>query len=169
MRYALLFPLTVAFLAVPSLAGEPANRVAQKDLSAKDVVATPVTDLNLKRDEIPTLLTAALQDPYSLRGLGSCRRLVSAIGELDTVLGDDVDMPQVGGRRIQPGHVAKEVVGSFIPFEGVIREISGANGHDRRLQSAVASGFARRSFLKGAGQARGCAYLQADHHAIAGE
>ena len=59
---------------------------------------------------------------------------------------------------MRPGRVAKAVVGSFIPFEGVIREISGANGHDRRLQSAIAAGSARRSFRKGTGQARGCTH-----------
>ena len=158
MRYPLMFPLAALLLAAPVLAAEPAKPVTPKDASALDVVATPATDLNLRKTEIPALLTAAVEDPYNLRGLGSCRRLVSAIGELDTVLGDDVDMPAEGGKRIRPGHVAKQVVSNFIPFEGVIREISGANGQDRRLQSAIASGAARRSFLKGTGQARGCAY-----------
>ena len=158
MRYALMFPLTVALSAIPALASDPAKPVTHNDVSAVDVVATPATDLNLRKTEIPALLTAAVEEPYSLRGLGSCRRLVSAVGDLDAVLGDDVDMPPASGKRIRPGHVAKEVIGNFIPFEGVIREISGANGHDRRLQSAIASGAARRSFLKGTGQARGCAY-----------
>ena len=158
MRYTLMLPLAVALLTAPALAADPVKPVASHDVSAVDVVATPAMDLNLKKTEIPVLLTTAAEEPYNLRGLGSCRRLVTAIGELDAVLGDDVDMPAASGKRIRPGHVAKEVVGNFIPFEGVIREISGANGHDRRLQSAIAAGAARRSFLKGTGQARGCAY-----------
>jgi hypothetical protein len=59
---------------------------------------------------------------------------------------------------MSPGRVAQSVVGSLIPFRGVIREISGANAHDRALREAVIAGVARRSFLKGIGQARGCRY-----------
>jgi hypothetical protein len=158
MRHALMFHLAVALLAAPALASEPATPVAPKDISAGDVAATPAVDLNLKHTEIPALLTAALEEPYSLTGLGSCRRLAAAIGELDGVLGDDVDMPAEDGKRVRPGQVARSVVRGFIPFGGVIREISGANGHERQLQTAIASGVARRSFLKGTGQARGCAY-----------
>lgn len=154
----MMFPLAVVFLVVPATASDPAKPVTQKDVSAVDVVTTPVSDLNLKRVEIPTLLAGAVEHPYSHGGLGTCRRLASAIGELDAVPGNDADMPLASGRRIQPGHVAKELASSFIPFEAVIREISGANGHNRRLQTAVAAGAARRSFLKGAGQARSCAY-----------
>jgi hypothetical protein len=74
------------------------------------------------------------------------------------VLGDDIDMPQADGQRTSPGRMAQSVVGSFIPFRGVIREISGANEHDRKLQTAILAGVARRSFLKGTGQAKGCRY-----------
>jgi hypothetical protein len=158
MRYALMMSLSALLFAAPLLANEPDDPVTQKDLSAADVVATPATDLNLKRDEIPALLADAEEDAYGLEGLGSCRRLATAISELDQVLGDDLDLPQVNGKRIRPGHTAQQVVGSFIPFRGVIREISGANAQERKLQSAIAAGSARRSFLKGTGQARGCAY-----------
>lgn len=158
MRRALMLPLALALLAAPALAADPAEPAASKDISAGDVAATPAVDLNLKRSEISPLLTAALEDPYTLRGLGSCRRLSATIGDLDAVLGDDVDMPTEDGKRVRPGQVARSVVRGFIPFGGVIREISGANGHERQMQTAIAAGVARRSFLKGTGQARGCAY-----------
>jgi len=154
----------VALLALPAMAREPAKPAAQKDVSvqkdvsAVDVVATPAGDLNLRKDEIPALLTTVLEQPYSLRGLGTCRRLTAEIGGLNGVLGDDIDMPQADGRRTSPGRMAQSVVGSFIPFRGVIREISGANEHDRKLQTAILAGVARRSFLKGTGQAKGCRY-----------
>lgn len=151
----------LALLAPPVFAAQPGKAdapVTDKDVSAGDVVATPATDLNLKKDEIPPLLLAAQQRPYVLRGLDTCRLLAAAIGELDAVLGDDLDVPQEGGRRVMPGRVAQSVVGSFIPFRGLIREISGANAHDRALQQAVIAGVARRSFLKGIGQGKGCRY-----------
>jgi hypothetical protein len=163
----------LALLAMPAMAGaqtrsdrqEKSDRddkaekpVTQKEPTATDVVATPATDLNLKKNEIPPLLLAAEQRPYVLRGLDTCRQLAAAIGELDGVLGDDIDVPQSEGKRMSAGRVAQSVVGAFIPFRGVIREISGANAQDRAMQAAILAGVARRSFLKGIGQGKGCRY-----------
>jgi hypothetical protein len=60
--------------------------------------------------------------------------------------------------RLSTGRMAKSVVASFIPFRGVLREISGAAEQERLLQSAVYAGAVRRGFLKGLGQQRGCEY-----------
>ena len=158
MRFAYLLAIAAVMLPVSAAAREPEKAIVSKDVTAKDVAATPVTDLNLRKGEIPPVLTAAVQQAYSLRGLGNCQQLASAIGELDAVLDDDVDLPQTGERRISGGRLAQSVVGSFIPFRGVIREMSGASNRDRELQSAVLAGVARRAFLKGTGQARGCRY-----------
>lgn len=156
----------LALLAMPALA-QPAKEaksdksdrpVTQQEPNAVDVVATPASDLNLKKNEIPPLLLAAEQRPYVLRGLDTCRQLGGAIGELDAILGDDVDVPQNDGRKMSAGRVAQSVVGSLIPFRGLIREISGANQSDRALQAAILAGVARRSFLKGIGQGKGCRY-----------
>jgi len=38
----------------------------------------------------------------------------------------------------------------------VIREVSGAASAQRALQAAIAAGFARRGFLRGVYQTRGC-------------
>lgn len=149
---------TAPALAEPGDADQPDKPITQRDVTAKDVVATPATDLNLRKDEIPAILIAAEERPYVLRGLDTCRQLAAAIGELDAVLGEDVDVPQAEGRRTTPGRVAQSVVGSFIPFRGLIREVSGANSRDRALQAAILSGVARRSFLKGIGQGKGCRY-----------
>lgn len=134
------------------------TRVTGQDITAEDVVSTPATDLNLKKNEIPALLLAAEERPYGLQGLNTCSQITDAIGQLDAVLGEDIDLPQEGGRKVLPGRVAQSVVGSLIPFRGLIREISGANAHDRALQQAVLAGVARRSFLKGIGQGKGCRY-----------
>jgi hypothetical protein len=153
----------LALLAAPALAepvkdDKPDRPVTDKDVTAQDVVETPATDLNLKKDDIPRLLVAAQQSPYTLRGLSTCRQIGAAIVELDGLLGEDIDLPQTGGRRTSPGRVAQSVVGSLIPFRGLIREVSGANAHDRALQAAVLAGVARRGFLKGIGQGKGCRY-----------
>lgn len=144
--------------AAPAHSREPDKPITDRDPDAVDVATTPVGDLNLRKDEIPPVLIAARQDPYSLSGLGRCRQIASAVEELDAILGDDVDIPQVGGKSIRPGKLAQWVVGSFIPFRGLIREISGANEQERQLQLAIQAGVARRSFLKGWGQAKACKY-----------
>jgi hypothetical protein len=71
------------------------------------------------------------------------------------VLGPDLDKSS-SSHGLSVGGAAKGVVGSLIPFEGLIREVSAAAEEQRAMQSAVAAGIARRSFLKGYGQAKGC-------------
>lgn len=157
-----------AFLTAPALAKEPEEQqesqeagkpFTQRDITAVDVATTPVTDLNLRKADIPALLISAQEKPYDMAGLTRCSRIAAAVGELDAVLGDDIDMPRAdrkGGPNA--GKLAQWAVGSFIPFRGAIREISGANAQERRVQIAIQAGMARRAFLKGAGEARGCRY-----------
>lgn len=137
---------------------QPDKPITDRDVSATDVVATPLDDLNLRKEDLPALLIAAQDRPYDLTGLRRCPQIAAAVGELDAVLGDDIDMPRDGKSDMSAGRVAKEAVASFIPFRGLIRELSGANGQERKLQVAIYAGTARRSFLKGVGEARGCSY-----------
>lgn len=160
---ALLLPLLLIGAVTPLHAAqeppqEPDKPVTDQDVSAGDVVRTPFSDLNLRKGDIPPLLIAAQADPYGMAGLRKCGQLSAAIADLDAVLGDDIDLPADGKQKLSAGRVAQAAVGSFIPFRGLIREISGANEQDRRLLLAVQAGFARRAFLKGFGQARGCRY-----------
>lgn len=161
MRRLALASLPLTLIAAPALAqpDEPADRpLTNRDPNAMDVAATPVTDLNLRKDEIPQLLIDAQIKPYDLSGLGRCSQIAATIGEFDAVLGDDIDLPQTPGQRVSPGRMAQYVVGSFIPFRGLIREVSGAADQQRRMNAAISAGLARRAFLKGIGQERGCRY-----------
>src|SRR5947208_570341 len=105
-----------AIAAEPEGADKPATQadkpVTQKDVTAKDVVTTPATDLNIRKAEIPQLLLTAEERPYVLRGLGTCMQLAAAISELDRILGDDIDVPQTGTRHTTPGRMAQSVVGA---------------------------------------------------------
>jgi hypothetical protein len=132
--------------------------VTEREPSMGDAVATPASDLNLKKDAIPPLLLAAQERPYNLAGLRRCTDLSAAITELDAVLGPDIDLPVDPKTGLTAGRVAQAAVGSFIPFRGLIRELSGANSQERKIQVAVQAGFARRAYLKGVGEARGCRY-----------
>jgi hypothetical protein len=156
MTLALIFPAPLA--AQESKPQEPEKPITERSPTMGDAVATPASDLNLKKDAIPPLLISAQERPYDLARLKRCSDIAAAVGELDAVLGPDIDLPQDAARRTSAGSVAQAAVGSFIPFRGLIREISGANESQRKLQAAVQAGIARRSFLKGVGGARGCRY-----------
>ena len=92
----------------------------------------------------------------------SCQGLSSAITGLDDALGDDIDVAYAKSGQEKAGNsvgsVAKSVIGSFIPFRGIIREVSGANAQERDWQRALYAGSVRRAFLKGVGEQRGCGY-----------
>ncbi|SFG31752.1 hypothetical protein SAMN05518801_11622 [Novosphingobium sp. CF614] len=158
-RLLLCTAVLVSLTASPALARQQDKPITDRDPDATDVAKTPITDLNVGRDnEIPPLLTAAVARPYALEGLGKCRQLAAAVQALDDVLGPDIDLPQEERDRISGGRVAKWLVTSFIPFRGLIREISGANDQDRKVNAAIQAGLARRGFLKGVGAARRCGY-----------
>lgn len=147
-----------SLLAAPAMAGQD-KAITNRDPDAMDVAKTPIDDLNVGRDrEIPGLLVSATSEPYSLKGLGKCRQLAGAIQELDEVLGPDIDLPASERDRISAGRVGKWVVASFIPFRGLIREVSGANAQDRKVNAAIQAGLTRRGFLKGVGASKGCRY-----------
>ena len=149
--------LAIALVASPALAAQD-KLLTNDEPNVTDVAKTPMTDLNIEKREIPAILLQAQARPYTLTGLGRCSALVSEVSALDEVLGPDLDLPEEERARISAGRMANTVVGSFIPFRGLIREVSGANDHDRRIRAAIQAGLARRGFLKGAGQAKGCAY-----------
>ncbi len=136
--------------------------VAPPNVTAGDVVTTPLSQLNLKKNEIPPILLTAREEPYDLNGLRSCRAIQAEVGQLNAVLGDDIDIAAEKTRGEKRGNtvgsVAKSVITSFIPFNGVIREVSGAAASERQWQVALYAGASRRAFLKGYGQARGCGY-----------
>lgn len=152
--------LAAAMIVTAPVAAQTA--VAPENVTAGDVVTKPLSDLNIKKDEIPPILLTAREKPYDLTGLRRCGAIQGEIGQLDAVLGDDIDVAAEKTRGEKRGNsvgnVAKAVVGSLIPFGGVIREISGANENRRTWNEMLYAGSVRRAFLKGIGQSKGCRY-----------
>ncbi len=52
-----------------------------------DAAATPLEDLNVRRDAIPAVLTEAVAHPYELAGLSGCRLISAEVSRLDEALG----------------------------------------------------------------------------------
>lgn len=150
--------LVLAALLTPALVSPAAAQVVPEP-DAKEVAKTPLRDLNIDARDIPEVLKSAVREPYATAGMGRCDALVSAIAELDMVLGADYDIAEEdGGKRISEGRIGQSVVGSIIPFRGLVREATGAAEADRNLRAAYTAGMVRRAFLKGWGLGRGCAY-----------
>lgn len=147
-----LLPTAVSMAQTPSQQSNTVDR-------ARDIATQPVRDIGLQRGEVPPVLARAAAHPYSLDGLGTCARLAAATTELDSVLGADFDAPPEREGN-QTGRIAeaggRTIVNSVVPFRGLVRELSGAASADRQLQAAVDAGIARRGFLRGVQQGRGC-------------
>jgi len=147
----------------------PAEAQVMPEPDVTEVAKTPLRDLNIDARDIPEVLQAAARDPYASKGLGECNALVAEIAALDSVLGADYDIAQSDGRdRISEGRIAQSVVGSVIPFRGILREVTGAADNDRNLRAAYTAGMVRRAFLKGWGLGRGCPYPARPSAAAAG-
>ncbi|MEO0439642.1 MAG: hypothetical protein AAF067_02080 [Pseudomonadota bacterium] len=126
-----------------------------------DAVTQPAKDVNLKKVKIPPRLLEVQENPYDLAGMDACLSINAEIGELYPLLGPDVNDPaefsRAEKRERSVSRVAGGILGGLIPFRGVVREITGANKAERQYLKALAAGNARRSFLKGYAQSRGCA------------
>lgn len=153
-----LLILSLLLVATP-LAAQQQKKDKNFDDSAEEVARQPLEDVGVMKDKIPPILLNAEKAPYSIRGISTCTQYRKAVRDLDAVLGPDVDAVDakgrpVAGRLAEAG--AKSVVGSLIPFRGLVREVSGAASNDRKVAAAYVTGVARRSYLKGRAAARGC-------------
>lgn len=152
------FPLA-AVLALGCAPLAPAHAQVMPEPDAKEVAKTPLRDLNIDGRDIPPVLAAAERDPYAMAELTKCEGIVSEIAALDGILGADYDIAlEDDSSRISQGRIGQSVVGSIIPFRGIVREVSGAAENDRNLRAAYTAGMVRRGFLKGLGMGKGCAY-----------
>jgi hypothetical protein len=134
----------------------------------------PLRDLNLLRTKIPEVLLQAMADPYERPSGKSCRQLAILIQPLNDALGADLDAPEPDtddllgrGKTTTFGAVAGAAQ-DVIPFRGWLRKLTGAERHDRYVQSAITAGAVRRAYLKGLGEAKGCPPPATPSHQLAG-
>lgn len=153
---ALLMMLPLA----PALAQAPGERPRETNKAMGDAVTQPLSDVNLRRKDIPAELIAIRDDPYALDGIRTCNQIIAAVRTMDEALGTDFDRAAPVDRQKTERRAAKVaggVIGGLVPFRGIIREISGANKADDDFRAAIYAGAVRRGFLKGYGKARRCA------------
>ena len=153
----LLLLATAALMVMPA-AGQAQQATGKSSTvqDAKEVATQPARDVGIAKTKIPPLLAEASEDPYAMNGAGSCRQIASSISALSGVLGPDFGSTERAKKESVLKAGGDAVVGSLIPFRGVVREISGAAPAERRLLAAYSAGFARRGFLRGLQRARKC-------------
>ncbi len=173
---ALIFPLLATSAAAfsqekpPTQASDSEKIQTTSDANKNGItgaVSAPLRDVNLVRTKIPAVLIEAMADPYARPSRATCEVLIGLVRQLDATLGDDFDQRPAEdsedlmdrGRKAA-GSAALGAVASaaqdIIPMRGWVRKLTGAEKHDRLVQSAMASGAVRRAYLKGLGEARGC-------------
>jgi hypothetical protein len=142
-----------AMLAVPALAQDGVREGVER------AVTQPLRDTRIRDERIPPILQRAASAPYSLHGIKTCAALRAEIAGLDAALGADVDTPAKaqGEGAALAAMAAGEAIRAIVPGLGLVRVVTGANRQQRRVQGAVFAGAVRRGYLKGVGQARGCA------------
>jgi hypothetical protein len=136
--------------------GRPVVNTVNK---AGEIVSQPVRDVGVNKRDIPAVLEKAAEDPYATAGLSNCSQIALSMKELNEVLGPDYvagspTKENKAGKLAEAG--GKTVVNAFIPFRGLVREISGAAPAERRYNAALDAGLVRRGFLRGISFARKC-------------
>jgi len=152
---AVLSTISVAGMAAPASAGqaEPKRSTGQE---AGQIVSQPARDVGIAKTKVPPLLAEIGDQPYAMRGAGTCRQIASSVAALNDVLGDDYGGEAAPKKRNIAKAGGAAVVNSLIPFRGLVREVSGAGPAERRVNAAFDAGFARRGFLRGLQRAKGC-------------
>ena len=148
--------LTLAVLALTACASNDTGKLTT-------AATTPLSDLHLVSAPIPDVLSAAQKAPYALPAEATCTKLAASVRALDEVLGPDLDAPATDanpglverGTGAALGAVQRSAEG-LVPFRGWVRKLSGAERYSRQVAAAIAAGAARRAFLKGLAQGKGC-------------
>ena len=132
-----------------------------------DAALSPLEDVNLKRAKIPDEFKE-LRTPYAVDPETSCDVIAKEVNTLDGLLGRDWDIPPpdekgISDRAADGASTAfLDAVSSgasgFIPYRGLVRTVTGANSHATKVRKAYERGSHRRTFLKGIGLMKGCAY-----------
>lgn len=168
----LLWPVLALLGACATTDGMPVpaanDPVTRSGAQIATAATTPLADLNLVNAPIPQALSEALRAPYATPAEAGCDALATQVKALDAALGADLDAPAPAadpglverGAGLIGGAVADSARGAaegVVPFRRWVRKLSGAERYSQEVSAAIAAGTVRRAYLKGLGQARGCA------------
>ena len=179
MRHALIpLPALLFLCACTTMPADGSPKIQTTSQANREnlqgAAAAPLRDVNLLRTKIPDVLLKAMADPYARPPRANCASITAQILPLNGALGADLDEPPVDeddlmerGRESALGFMAG-AASSVIPFRGWVRQLSGAERHDKLVTAAITAGAVRRAYLKGLGESRGCNPPATPSHVKAG-
>lgn len=132
--------------------GNAADKVGN---TVERIVERPLKDFNIMKTKAKPDLEAVMDDPYSLKGLRTCRQYRAEVAKMTRSLGPDVDAPAAADKSKADSRAefalgaGEAVANTFIPGGGLIRRISGAEKRQKYALAAVYAGTVRRSYIKG--------------------
>ena len=139
-----------------------ADNIGDKN-SFGEVMLSPLGDINLRKQRIPKKLKA-IKSPYEPLPVTNCETILVEIITFDEILGPDLDSVRYENAKAKSKRKTRETtldvaeagVKSFIPFRGLVRAATGATKHENNIRKAYRTGMARRGYLRGLYDARGC-------------
>lgn len=155
LKLILVLSLTLLFISACS----QKRKVTVSGTKKSDILEAskqPIYSVNLIKKEIPETLKdlkVVYQAPKD------CAEYKQELLLLDSVLGEDlIDKADEKNKKttVNLGKAIGKQVESTIPFNSVIKSLSGAKKHEKARLSAFIRGQSRRSYLKGWAAARDC-------------
>jgi hypothetical protein len=128
-----------------------------------DAATQPLVDLNVRREQIPTVLLQAQANPYDRRNLNQCTTIRAEVLRLDEALEPPAPDSPTLNEQAQDAlaeaalDAIRDATTDFIPYRSWVRRLSGAQARSRAVQDAVEAGRLRRAYLKGLGMRANCA------------
>ena len=119
-----------------------------RDSLAKSL-QSPLYILNIKKEDIPDHLPSAEEtyaDPIS------CLVAKAEYERLNLLLGSDEaasEVAEFSSISLDASDAVESAISDFIPFEDVIKYVSGATKHEKKVAAAYFRGQIRRAYLKG--------------------
>ncbi len=136
-----------------SLAACTTSQVKKNAADTPEAVATaPTKALNINKREIPDELKD-LGNPYDVKEGLSCQDIQDEITFLTEFAGPDWDSDE---HYTKSGRSAAEFADAVLPYGGIVRFISGASEHEKKLAAAHGYSSVRRAVLKTRAKNKGC-------------
>lgn len=130
-----------------------------------NAASAPLKDMNIIRQDIPVLLKE-IKNPYDLDPALTCEEITERVEALNLVLGRDWDMPPPDKKSMDEraadgastavlDTIASQASG-IVPYRGIVRTLSGAKSHTKKVIKAYERGSHRRTYLKAIGLMNAC-------------
>ncbi len=153
-----------------ALTEKPLDVNAQGTRSAAFSAAlTPLEDIGLRKRKIPEMLKMLAEDPYATPAKATCDDMKAELADLTVILGPDYDEAKKQQSALSAREQAMEDGGNMlsdafvglvrsqtdiIPLRSIVRRLTGASSHEKRVAQAVEAGKLRRAYLKGVAYAK---------------